>query len=363
MQTIKERYGLVATELIKNSKHSSSVTSDKVFQEANAENRALIDQVVKELLLPGSRIDGIEELVKLYSLAQQGKSCLLLSEHYSNFDIPTLHYLISESPQAGRIMSDRIIPMAGMKLNAESDFVRAFTEAYTRLVIYPSRSLQPYEGTEQWAIEKKKSRKINMAGMKLNAESDFVRAFTEAYTRLVIYPSRSLQPYEGTEQWAIEKKKSRKINMAALHEMVRRKHDGDIILLFPSGTRYRPGDEASRRGLPEVDSYLRAFDYVLPIGVSGNILRVNQQGTMAEDFVTEDVVIYKTGTITPAEDYRTKARETVPTGAESAEVKQRAADLVMESLKDLHLQARTLRLPLLPENHPPDEDGYEAPGR
>lgn len=312
MQTIKERYGLVATELIKNSKHSSSVTSDKVFQEANAENRALIDQVVKELLLPGSRIDGIEELVKLYSLAQQGKSCLLLSEHYSNFDIPTLHYLISESPQAGRIMSDRIIPMAGMKLNAESDFVRAFTEAYTRLVIYPSRSLQPYEGTEQWAIEKKKSRKINMA---------------------------------------------------ALHEMVRRKHDGDIILLFPSGTRYRPGDEASRRGLPEVDSYLRAFDYVLPIGVSGNILRVNQQGTMAEDFVTEDVVIYKTGTITPAEDYRTKARETVPTGAESAEVKQRAADLVMESLKDLHLQARTLRLPLLPENHPPDEDGYEAPGR
>ncbi len=140
--------------------------------------------------------------------------------------------------------------------------------------------------------------------------------------------------------------------------MVRRKHDGYIILLFRSGTRYRPGNEATRRGLPEVDSYLRAFDYVLPVGISGNILRVNQEGTMADDFITEDVVVFSAGTISSAEDYRKRAREAASPEAPAAEVKQATADLVMAELKSLHFQARSLRSVHLPTNHPPDEDGY-----
>lgn len=304
---IKDRYLELAKELLANSKAAASITGDHVYEPANSANRLIIDKIVKDLLLPGSRLEGWDRLAELHGLAAQGKSCLILMEHYSNFDIPNLHYLTQQGGPNGLQIADSILPMAGMKLNQESDFVRAFTEAYSRIVIYPSRSLKALEGTDEWALEKKRSRQINMA---------------------------------------------------ALQQMVRKKHEGHIILLFPSGTRYRPGAEETRRGLPEVDSYLRAFDYILPIGIAGNNLRLNPEGTMAEDYAIRDVVILRAGEIQEAAAFREAARRGL---LPEEDPKQRSADRVMELLMDLHRQAKILRAPLLPAGHPPDDDNIELP--
>jgi len=159
---------------------------------------------------------------------------------------------------------------------------------------------------------------------------------------------------EGRPEYEAEKKRSRQLNMAALAQMVRKKHEGHIILLFPSGTRYRPGQEDTRRGLPEVDSYLRAFDYVLPIGIGGNILRINPEGTMAEDFVVPDVMVLQPGQIMDARKFRESVRQGLTAGPEA---KQRVADRVMEILMELHRSAKAYRRAFLPPNHPADVDG------
>lgn len=303
MKTVREVYAREAALLMANSRAAGQVTRDQVFQAANTKNREIIDKILESLLLPGSSFENIEALIELYRLSQEGKSCLILMEHYSNFDIPAFHYLIHSRPEAGLKVADSIIPMAGVKLNHESEFVRAFTEAYSRLVIYPSRSLRALEGSPAWAEEKKRSRAINMA---------------------------------------------------ALQQMVRRKHEGNIILLFPSGTRYRPGDPEGRKGLPEVDSYLRAFDYVLSIGIAGNVLRVNGEGSMAEDFVVPDVLVFLAGQVGEAARIREEVRKGL---RPEQEPKQAVADAIMAELMSLHKEAKKIRSAHLPMNHPPDDDG------
>lgn len=296
MTTIREKYGHIAKELVQNSMQSGSVDPDAIYQEANKSNRSILNKIVQDLLLPGSEIRNFGELTKLYNLAQEGKSCLILMEHYSNFDLPNLYYLLETRHSIGEEIGDSIIAMAGMKLNVESDFVRAFTEAYTRIVIYPSRSLTPLMGT---------------------------------------------QKYEE------EKTKARKLNMAALHEMVRAKHSGKIILLFPSGTRYRPGSEDTRRGLAEVDSYIKGFDYVLPIAIAGNTLRVNTKGSMSEDFVHPDCMVFQPGNVREAKPWRAEIRKDAPEGENP---KQFMADRVMEELAQLHGDAERYRISQLPSD-------------
>ncbi len=298
MGTVRDVYGHIALELVKNSVHSSQIEPDAVYQEANKSNRRILNKIISDLLLPESTILGFHNLQRLHNLAEEGKSCLILMEHYSNFDLPNLYYLLENLYPGGEEIGDDIIAMAGMKLNVESDFVRAFTEAYTRIVIYPSRSLSNLEGSEAYEAERSKSRKINMA---------------------------------------------------ALHEMVRQKHAGKIILLFPSGTRYRPGVEETRRGLAEVDSYIKGFDYILPIGIAGNTLRINTSGSMSEDYIQKDCMVFAAAEVHDAKEWRNGIREKAPEGTDS---KQFVADAVMKWLSDLHNEAEDYRQKHLPEGYP-----------
>jgi glycerol-3-phosphate O-acyltransferase len=297
MSTVREIYGHIAMELIKNSRQSGHVDPDAVYQEANKSNRVILNRIIGDLLLPGSAILNYHELQKLHNLSQEGKSCLILMEHYSNFDLPNLYYLLEQDHPDGEEIGDDIIAMAGMKLNVESDFVRAFTEAYTRLVIYPSRSLAALEGTPEYEAERIKSRQLNMA---------------------------------------------------ALHEMVRQKHAGKIILLFPSGTRYRPGDESTRRGLAEVDSYIKGFDYILPMAIAGNTLRINTTGSMSEDYIQKDCMVFNAGQVAEAKAWRSEIRARIPQGTEP---KQFVADQVMATLAQLHEAADEYRRARLPEGY------------
>jgi len=213
----------------------------------------------------------------------------LLVEHYSNFDLPVLSYLIRKELPDGEEIADAIVAIAGLKLNESNPVVSAFTEAYTRIVIYPSRSLQ--------GLDPEKDR------------AELIR--------------------------------SNAINRAAMKSLNEVKVSGKLILVFPAGTRFRPWDPASKRGVREIDSYIKSFDYFCPISINGEVLRI-QPGDMAEDLVTQDVVRITVGPVTSCAEFREKARaEAEAAGVEDK--KQATVDKIMELLEQMHQEAESRR--------------------
>ncbi|MEM5947563.1 1-acyl-sn-glycerol-3-phosphate acyltransferase [Spirochaetia bacterium 38H-sp] len=286
---ISQAYRDLIKEMITKARHPLEIDENSVWQEANKATRPYINKMLSELLEEGSRIEGIENLKQLYKQSKEGKSCLLLVEHYSNFDLPTLIYLLENMGEEGQEIADHIIAIAGLKLNEHNELVKAFTEAYSRIVIYPSRSLAKMD------------------------EETLRKEFP----------------------------KSKAINRAAMHMLIEKKHSGNIILVFPSGTRYRPGKPETKKGVKEIDSYLKSFDLVCFVGIAGNILRINpDEHKMEDDIVCKDKIIFLVDTPQSAKDFREKAKESCPEGTDK---KQWVADRIMEKLESLHTKAEELR--------------------
>lgn len=299
---IRDRFGRVAEQMRQNSSQAGRITPDGVYQEQNRTNTELVNRVLDELLLPGSRLLGDEYIWQLFQESQAGRSCLIFMEHYSNFDLPCLYYLLEKSGRAD--VAQSLVAIAGMKLNEQSAFVRAFTEAYTRVVIYPSRSLY------------------------------------------------SIGDSEAARQ---ETARAKDINMAATRTMIRLKHTGRLILVFPSGTRYRPGRPETKRAVKEVDSYLKMFDRMVFVGVAGNVLLVNPNGDMSQDYAVEDVVVCNVSEPYDCASFRVRARSEADSDSEP---KQAVGDRVMAKLDELHRAAEAVRLQHLPT----DRDSPDATG-
>jgi glycerol-3-phosphate O-acyltransferase len=280
--TVSAKYRDLIVSMMKNSSQSATVTKNNTFQPGDKTNRPFIEKILVEQMRPGSRIIGLSNLWELYRRCKEGASCLILMEHYSNFDLPALVYLLEQSGEEGRAAADSIIAIAGIKLNAESPLVRAFTEAYSRIVIYPSRSID------------------------------------------------SITDPEVLKE---ERQKSGAINRSALHQMIRCKHSGHMVLVFPAGTRYRPGQPETKRGLKEIDSYIKAFEYMVFIASGGNLLRLNPNGGMEEDILAEDTIIFKISPVAGCGEFRGRAHEEAP---QEADAKQFTVDRVMAELERLH---------------------------
>lgn len=293
MTPIDEQFRQVTEQLIRNSQQSQAVERDRVFQPANQGNRALVEQIISRLVLPGSRIEGYENLRRLYHLAREGRSCIILMEHYSNFDLPCFFHLARQYEE-GEDVTESVVAMAGSKLNEESRFVLAFTEAYTRIVIYPARMLAALEGMPDYSAARARSREINRS---------------------------------------------------ALREMIRLKHSGHIILLFPAGTRYRPGKPETKQPLLETDSYIKGFDLLVTVGIAGNTLQVNSSGNMEKDQPATDVMVYSVSPVTETREFRTTARASRPDGGDEA--KRAVAGAVEREFELRHAEAEAVREPLL----------------
>jgi len=268
------------------SKSSSVITENNVFQEGAADILPYLDKMVEELILPGSGLDGFENLAELFSLAKSGKSCLLLPEHYSNMDLSLFSYLVRKAGSGGGDIDRSLVSIAGMKLNEENPIVSAFASAYTRIIIYPSRSLQS-----------------------LNSEKDkaeFVR--------------------------------SNAINRAAMKALMSVKNSGHLVLIFPSGTRYRPWDPSSKRGVREIDSYIKIFDYMCLVAINGEVLHVHR-GDMLEDAVSKDVVRLSISPVISCGEFR----DTVRAGENGQDKKQAVADAVMAELEKMHIEGEEKR--------------------
>ena len=290
METLGTAFRDYIKQVIGLSKSSTYITEENVFQEGAKDILPFLDRMVDDLVLPGSGLDGMENLEELLDKAQSGASCLLFPEHYSNLDLSLISCLIRKQGGRGEDIANAIVAIAGMKLNEENPVVSAFASAYTRLIIYPSRSL------------------IGLDAVKNKAE--IIR--------------------------------SNAINRAAMKTLNEIKVKGRLILVFPSGTRYRPWDPDTKKGLREIDSYIKTFDYMCPIAINGEILHV-RRGDMMDDSVSRDIVHITAGKIIPCKEFRDKIRTELDVPAASgsgspADKKQAVADAIMAILEEMHVK-------------------------
>ena len=277
MDTLNSAFSDIIKQVIILSKSPAIVTEENVYQEADENILPYLDKMVEALMLPGSGLYGLENLEDLFSKAEAGKSCLLLLEHYSNFDLSQFSYLLRKAGGRGEEMARSVIAIAGMKLNEDNPGVSAFASAYTRIVIYPSRSLKELDGEK---------RKIEMA-------------------------------------------RSNAINRAALKALSDHKISGRLVLVFPSGTRYRPWDPSTRRGLREVDSYIKSFDYMCLVAINGICLKVGEGDDMLDDLVEKDLVIISAGPPIACKEFRGRIRAEVEAKTDGSDKKQAVADAIM----------------------------------
>jgi glycerol-3-phosphate O-acyltransferase len=262
------------------------ITEKNVYQEGNAKILPLLDEMVESLILPGSRLDGLENLEELLAKAEAGKSCLLLVEHYSNLDLSIVCTMVSKAGGRGKDIAGAIVAIAGMKLNEDNPVVAAFASAYSRIVIYPSRYLH-----------------------ELDHEKD-----------------------------KEEIDRGNAINRAAMRALIRNKYKSRLILVFPSGTRYRPWDPETKRGVREMDTYIRSFDYMCFIALNGEILHV-QKTDMMNDVVGKDIVLVTAGPVLSCDEFHEKARA----AAVEEDKKQAVADAIMAELEKIHISAEEKR--------------------
>lgn len=281
METLTTAFRDIIKEALAHSKADAKITEENVYQCGNSEIRPLLDKMVETLVLPGSGIGGMENIRELYRLLKEGHSCLLLLEHYSNMDLSLFDSLLRKEEE-GEPVADSLVAIAGMKLTEDNPVVAAFASAYTRLVISPSRSLQGLD----------------------------------------------------SEQYKEEIARSAAINRAATRALIRIKEKGGLVLVFPSGTRYRPWEPSTKRGVREIDSYIRLFDYMCLVAINGEVLHV-RQGDMMDDSVSQDLVRLTAGPVMNCATFRSDVR----TKAEAAGVedkKQALVDAVMNMLEGIH---------------------------
>jgi glycerol-3-phosphate O-acyltransferase len=290
-ETITTVFSDQIKRVVKQAKATTVITEDNVYQEGDRNIMVVLDEMVESLLLPGSGLDGMNHFEELLEKAQSGKACLLLVEHYSNMDLSIVSLLARKEGGRGQAISDALVAIAGMKLNEDNPVVAAFAGAYDKIVIFPSRSLQ-----------------------EMDAEKD-----------------------------KAEIARGNAINRAAMKSLIRHKYKGKLVLVFPSGTRYRPWDPDSKKGVREIDSYIRSFDYMCFITLNGELLHV-QKTDMMNDIVSKDIVRVTVSPVVNCSEFRDKVLEKVK---EEDDKKQAVVDGIMNELEKMHTAAEEKRLKLL----------------
>jgi len=270
------------------------VTPDNVYQEAHKANRNLLFEIISKCHQPGSTILGVENVLALDDLAKQGKSCLILSEHVSNLDVPNL-------------------------------FVRFYDNEEKRLK-------EIFE------------RFIFIAGTKLN-EYPIVKLFTEMFTRVVVYAIRSINELKNCEEGKAEMELANKINIRSTRKIGELRNQGFIFFLYAAGTRYRPWQPETKKGITAVYSYLNSFDYFCCVSINGNTMPPGQHEDMTKEEVYDDVMVFNFGEVMDARQYlKMMAEKHQDENSNDGEsIKQVVADDVMAQIDQLHYKAEETR--------------------
>ncbi len=284
--TLKEKYRDIFADLAKLSTAASVIDATNVYQVENPVTRKIMDKIVAENTTADSHLGGIENFEDFYNQVQNGKHGLILMEHYSNTDLPSFCYMLEHfgTPKLAEL-SKKIVAIAGMKLNEANPIVKAFAESFTRVVIYPTRTLDKMEQTS------------------------------------------------SAEEAQAEEQRARKINLSAMHAMDDCKRRGEVILVFPSGTRYRPGHPDTKKGLREIDSYLRLFDIVILVSINGHILKL-QDEDMLNDIIEPTKQVFTASPVIECKPFRKQYMASLP--EDEPDPKQKMIDHIMEMLEEQH---------------------------
>jgi hypothetical protein len=292
-EPISVRYRDAIRRMLGLSQGSADVDKGHVYLQANLSIRALIDPILQENLAEGSELRDAAHLFELHRLAREGRAVLILSEHYSNADLPAFIYFLSRLGDEGRAAAEAVVAMAGIKLHEENLLIRVLTEAYARIFIYPRRSLE-------------------------------------------IIRSKIKEPHD----LVLEVLKSNSVNRAAMKALAGVKTQGKMVLVYPAGTRFRPWDSGTKRGVREIDSYIKTFDFMVFVSINGNILRINPAGEMSEDLIVRDKLVMTVSPVIACREFRSAIKHEA---AFREDKKQMVADEVMKKLEELHRAAEIAR--------------------
>jgi len=248
-------------------------TPESVFQVAQKQNRERFAAIIEDLLLPGSGIEGVENLRGLNTLAAAGHPALILSAHVSNLDVPTLYTLLKRRGDAA--LFEDIIFIAGRKLTEGCKSIKSMAEIFSRVVI--------------------------------SAKS----------TRM-------------SEQ---ENSVAMAINKAAQRKIAELQGQGKVFLLYPTGTRSRRGVPRTHRGLREVYNYLRKFEHCVVCGVRGNILPPRDDVDMIDEFPRRDKVVYAFGQVRNIAEWLADLTRRQPDAV--TDRKQFVVDTIMDEIYSL----------------------------
>lgn len=289
---LKEAYGKYFKEMLTHSHAPDIIDETNVYQEANQTLQKYMELVLEENCATGSGLGNVENFKAFYdAVVKDGKKGLILMEHYSNIDLPAIIYLLKKRDEDwAKDFSKRIVAVAGLKLNEADESVKIWAEGFSRVVIYPTRSLDKIEG-----------------------EANASKAEIEA-----------------------EEAKAHKINFAAMRAMDACKKRGQVILVFPSGTRYRPGHPETKRGLREIDSYLRLFDIMLLVSINGQPLKINMETPedMLSDYIAPEKMVLTAHEVIECKKFRNDVLSSLPEN--ESDPKQKIIDRVMEVLEEQH---------------------------
>ena len=291
------------------------ITPQNVYSPGIPAYRKAICDMADHLMLPGSGLRNTEQFIELWRRSRRGESCLIMMEHYSNFDFPALLRFFERTPGLGEEAANALLPIQAYKLTAGNRVTPVLSTTYSTITIYPSRHIDQIQDAE----ERRKVREI-----------------------------------------------STPMNHAAIGEMTRRKYQGRIILVFPAGTRYRPWNPESKRAVREAASYLKVFQNVLFVGLNGFCLIPSRDENMENDLVEANVVLMSAGQIVGGRKFRDSVIAQLGPAAEGADNKKHIKDAVcaaiMAELDKLHREAAPIHQKLLQEAQNPDNPFYRYRG-
>ena len=266
---------------------NNTISPDNVYQPAIKNNRELLAELMRAGHLPGSDVAGYENILKLEKLADEGKSCIIFSEHVSNMDVPSMFIRFKDHPD------------------------KRMESVFEKLIF--------------------------IAGVKLN-QNPVVKLFAEMFTRVVIFPIRGLSKISG-EEFDLAKK----INLRATKHIMELKNKGNIFVLYPAGTRRRDWDADSMKGMKETMAYLSIFDYFCCCSINGNNMIPQEHEDMTKEAYEEDVIIFSIGEVTKTSDFVKEISEKHPEAKDKDEMRQHQVDEIMNRIETLHTKGKLIR--------------------
>ena len=277
--TMRQRFAAVLEKMLQKSDPElySVTTPENVYQPAHKKNRRYYQYMMGKLLLEGSGVRGFDNLAHLHDLARQGHSALVLSAHYTNYDVGAFYALMQREGLKGREIFDDTVFIAGRKLTEGDKIVKAQSEVFNRLVISAKSS--------------------------------------------------KMSPDEITKAMAI--------NKASQKALSRLKHEGKIFYLYPTGTRVRVGKPQTYSGMREIYNYVNKFDYFICCGISGIILPATDDSDMLAEFPQEDVVVYRFGQVYETRKYLKDLEPRWKDENEEFDKKQFVIDTIMQEIYSL----------------------------